>query len=264
MPIPYLPAELLDQIVDHLHDRPIRLKKCCLVSKSWIPRTRKYLFANIALHTAERARRWENDFPDPSTSPACYTKSLYISSMLIAGASASEGGWLATFSRVVHLTINDLSGGIPGERTIFLVIFHGFTSTVKSLSIIFSSLPPSSLLNFVYSFPLLEHLSLTTYTMPTGAPDNSDEVLTVIEPPIQPPFNGCLTLFLMENMDYFAHQLLSTSGGIHFRRLDMVWNHEKDIPLTNALAEGCHTTLESLRILHQLDGKSTRHPHPNP
>lgn len=56
VPTPYLPAELLDQIVNHLHDKPILLKKCGLVSKSWIPRTRKYLFANIALHRGARAK----------------------------------------------------------------------------------------------------------------------------------------------------------------------------------------------------------------
>jgi len=36
---PYLPPEILDYIVDLLHNSPNALKECCLVSKSWIPRT---------------------------------------------------------------------------------------------------------------------------------------------------------------------------------------------------------------------------------
>ncbi|KAF9644805.1 hypothetical protein BDM02DRAFT_3066647, partial [Thelephora ganbajun] len=42
-----LPPEILDYIVDFLHDTPETLKQCCLVSKSWVSRTRKSLFADI-------------------------------------------------------------------------------------------------------------------------------------------------------------------------------------------------------------------------
>jgi hypothetical protein len=38
-----LPAEMLDHVVDHLYDTEDALRNCCLVSKSWIPRTRKHL-----------------------------------------------------------------------------------------------------------------------------------------------------------------------------------------------------------------------------
>ena len=42
-----LPPEILDLIIDHLHDEPATLKTCCVVSKSWVPRTRKHLFALV-------------------------------------------------------------------------------------------------------------------------------------------------------------------------------------------------------------------------
>jgi len=42
-----LPPEILDLIVDHLHDEPTALKACCLVSKSWVPRTWNHLFALV-------------------------------------------------------------------------------------------------------------------------------------------------------------------------------------------------------------------------
>ena len=44
---PILPEELLDYIVDLLHDRVVVLRSCCLVPKSWIPRTQRHLFTKI-------------------------------------------------------------------------------------------------------------------------------------------------------------------------------------------------------------------------
>ena len=50
----HLPAEMLDHVVDHLHDARDALRNCCLVSKSWVPRARKHLFADIWFPTATR------------------------------------------------------------------------------------------------------------------------------------------------------------------------------------------------------------------
>lgn len=47
-------------------------------------------------------------FPDPSTSPARYTKSLFIGCPReVVAADAGEGGWIQTFPRVVELEIGD-------------------------------------------------------------------------------------------------------------------------------------------------------------
>jgi hypothetical protein len=56
---------MLDNVIDCLHDTRDALKNCCLVSKSWIPRTRKHLFATIAFTTTKRLQSWEETFPDP-------------------------------------------------------------------------------------------------------------------------------------------------------------------------------------------------------
>ena len=107
MPPPHLPAELLDHTVDHLHDARFALKNCCLVSKSWVPRSRKHLFANVTFKTAARLQSWKTTFPDPSTSPACYTKDLVVwCPQLVTAADAEERGWIRTFSQVVHLGLD--------------------------------------------------------------------------------------------------------------------------------------------------------------
>ena len=74
----HLPAEMLDRVVDYLHDTRDALRNCCLVSKSWIPRTRMHLFADIEFPTARSLQSWKEASPDPSTSPACYVKTLHI------------------------------------------------------------------------------------------------------------------------------------------------------------------------------------------
>ena len=48
---PHLQAEMLDMIVDPLHDAKPVLRNCYLVSKPWIPHTRKHLFADIKIPT---------------------------------------------------------------------------------------------------------------------------------------------------------------------------------------------------------------------
>ena len=78
MPHPRFPVELLDYIVDHLHDVRDALESCCLVSTSWIPRTRRHLFAKVAFRSENDLQSWKNVFPEPSTSPACYTDHLVI------------------------------------------------------------------------------------------------------------------------------------------------------------------------------------------
>ena len=77
------PLEPLDLIIDFLHGDPVALKSCCIVSKSWAPRARLYLFAHVVFHADPRTdlpqiRQWAKTFPDPSNSSARYTRSLMI------------------------------------------------------------------------------------------------------------------------------------------------------------------------------------------
>ena len=134
-PWPYLPLETLDYIVDLLHDESPALKECCLVSKSWIPRTRRHLFAHIRFYSADNLKSWKKTFPDPAKSPAYHTHTLFIGCVrFIEEADAEEGSWIQAFSRVEQLVANcpwtDLD---PTE--ISLVPFHKFAPTLKSIRV---------------------------------------------------------------------------------------------------------------------------------
>ena len=255
MPSPYLPAELLDDIVDLLRDNNRALRNCCLVSKSWIPRTRHHLFGNVGFFTEKDLKLWKKTFPDPSTSPASYTKSILIgSSYVLRGVDADGGRWLRSFSRVVHLRVKLQNHERQGSA-IPLAAFHGFSPVIRSLDLSFITLPPSHIFDLILSFPLLEDLSLTTYGGRSYNDDGPGRMLTALRRP--PKLNGTLTLFLVKGTEFVTPRLLSLRG-IHFRGLTLTWRHEGDLSTIMALVEECTHTLESLHIERFLQGMSTR------
>ena len=155
-----LPCELLDHIVDLLRDNYTSLRNCCLVSKSWIPRTRRYLFAEIDLPTKKRLRWWKKTFPDPSTSPAHYTKSLVVGGpKVVTAADAGADSWIKGFSRVVRL---EIAGEEPHshEWGVAFLPLCGFSPVVKSLHVNRVTYTLRQLITLILSFPLLEDLSM--------------------------------------------------------------------------------------------------------
>ena len=65
-----LPPEVLDLIVDNLHNELRVLRTCCTVSESWVPRTRRHLFVCVEFRLLRSPiESWMKGFPDPSKSP---------------------------------------------------------------------------------------------------------------------------------------------------------------------------------------------------
>ncbi|KAF8471540.1 hypothetical protein JB92DRAFT_1918918 [Gautieria morchelliformis] len=50
-----LPGELIDQVIDHLHNDPPSLRACCITCRAWAPSARFHIFHDIVLSDAERA-----------------------------------------------------------------------------------------------------------------------------------------------------------------------------------------------------------------
>jgi hypothetical protein len=259
----HLPAEILDHIVDHLHDTEDALRSCCLVSKSWIPRTRKHLFADIRFNTVRDVLSWKRTFPDPSTSPAHHARILFIDGFaVIAVANAEADGCIGSFSRVTGWEAGtDRTEPDLDHSATPLVPFHGFSPAIKSLWVVVPTLPLTQVFNLILSFPLLEDLDVTLIEQSSDDGDGSNEgkMSTATQPPSPPMFTGTLELCLSEEMEPFARQLLSLPGGIHFRNLTLMWLHEEDYLLTTALVEGCSHTLRFLDINWNLVGTFTRH-----
>ena len=99
-----LPQEISDYVVDFLRNEPEALKRCCLVSKPWVPRARKHLFNEVKFGTRRDLEAWIRAFPDPSNSPAPYVRSLQVG--YVGGVAAEVVGWgerFRFFSSVVRL-----------------------------------------------------------------------------------------------------------------------------------------------------------------
>ena len=255
---PYLPEELLDHVVDLLCDERDTLKSCCLVSKSWIPRSRKHLFAKVEFFGTENLESWKTTFPDPSTSPACYAKSLsFLYPDVITDVDGGKGGLIHAFSRVVRVDM--IVSGEPILRDDFLstgplftpgpnclVQFHGFSPATKSLHLTSSAISSSQLFNLVHSFLLLEDLSVTGCDRTPQLGEDSEERSTADQPP--PPFTGSLGLYLDEWTGSVAQLLLRSPNGLRFQKLSVQCNHEGDLRMAMDFVEACSSTLESLYI----------------
>ena len=247
---PRLPVELLDHVVDFLQDSRDALKTCCLTSKSWIPRTRKHLFAEVGFYHADDVESWKITFPNPSTSPALYTKALYVGCPRdVTAADSEEGGWILSFSRVVHFGIEIPRIDTDGPAN-YLTPFHGFSPAIKSVLLHLTALPSPHIFDLVYSFPLLEDLSVTTHITYISVlyEDKFKEQMTVAEPRSTPAFTGFLRLSMFGGIRHIASPLLALPSGLHFRGLHLIWCNGKDTSLTAALVERCGSTLEFLYI----------------
>jgi hypothetical protein len=103
---PSIPQETWDHILDFFHGESKTLQQCCLVSKSWVPRSRKHLFREIRIMSPADLKTWKKAFPDPVDSPAYCTRSLMVSCERgVAGVAAEEGGWVRAFSNVIRLQL---------------------------------------------------------------------------------------------------------------------------------------------------------------
>ena len=262
---PRLPPETLDHVVDHLRNTRHALRNCCLVSKSWTPRARKHLFANIRFCSAGDLKSWKETFPDPLASPAYHTHTLTVDCVrVVTAADAGPGGWLTGFSSVAYLDVSDHEVA-TAESTTSFVPFHGFSPVLKSLRITFGFLPPSRVFNFVLSFPHLENLIVATYQRVLDDDNHGSDWSSTIAQPWNPPaFTGYLDLLIVGGMEPIARRLLSLPGGINFRKLSITWFHEQDLSLAMALVERCYRTLESFSITRDLIGTSVLRLYPNP
>ena len=230
--------DIFDIIVDDLCDDPPTLEACCLVSKSWIPRTRKHLFAHIEFGATEPPIQvWKKAFPDPSNSPAHYTRSLSIRDIpVIIAPDMGEGGWIRTFHSVVHLCL-ECHGWEAHPDSI--IPFHGLSSTLRSLHLTAAFI---DVFDLVCSFPLLEDLALVMF-------GSEVEIDGWDAPSTSPKLTGSLDLRMIRGIGCTIRRLLDLPGGLHFTKITVLCPYN-DLELITDLLSRCSDTLESLTVFN--------------
>ena len=230
-----LPPEILDLIVDQLHDEPTTLKVCCLVSKSWIPRIRRHLFAHVDFSPPKNTfESWMRIFPDPSNSPAHHTRYLSILDLPTSIPTGMDvGSWIHTFRNVVQFDFERC----PGIDFISLAPFFGFSLAVRSLYMTSTSF---EVFDIVCSFPLLEDLGLIDL-FPKGDTFGRNAPLT------SPKLTGSLDLRARGEIRSVIRRLLNFPDGLRFAD---IWVRclSEDFGSVTDLVSGCSSTLESLNI----------------
>ena len=235
-----LPPEILDHIVDHLHDESATLGACCIVSKSWIPRSRIHLFAHVNFTNRLPVGSWAEAFTDPLNSPAHYTRTLEIQgrdATTTVGADANR--WIRTFHNVAHLHIS--------YHPEHLVLFHGLSPTIRSLHLQFGHVQLSECFDLMCSFPLLEDLTLLVY-------DCEDDVDGWTTPSTSPRLNGTLELRSMVRIGPITRWLLNLPNGLNFTEVFLTCANETDFKSTTDLVSGCSNTLEFLGFVNLIPG----------
>ena len=240
---PDLPPEILDLIVDHLHDKPDALKACCIVSKSWIPRARTHLFAYVELDSRS-IQRWKRRFPDPPTSPAHYARTLRFINFQTFGLTTPA--FTHSFCRVADLQV--ATGMMGPDNCVSLGLLHGLSPTLKSLALYYEKLPLSEILSLICSFPLLENLALR-HPRPIGDTNGWDT------PSTSPKLTGTLRLY-DSGGPFITRGLLSLPNGLHFSKI-VLRRPVEVAEATMELVSKCSDTLESLSLEYLWSGMSS-------
>ena len=231
-----LPPEIFDLIVDQLHDEQVTLKACCLVSKSWIPRIRRHLFACVSFDTLLHPfALWMKAFPDPSNSPAHHTRSLTIHRFQDATTTdADVASYFRTFHNVVRLHFKFL---IWTNHENPLISFYGFSHTVRSLRLSHTSF---EVFDLVCSFPLLEDLALVNFRPGSGTAEWS-------APSTSPNLTGSIDLSSMGGIRLAIRRLLDFPNGLRFAEITASCLVRDLEPMTD-LVSRCSGTLEYLSL----------------
>ena len=239
--LPDLPSEVVDYIIDHLeqaHPNTL-LKNCCLVSKSWVPRSRKHLFREIRLDSIGRLKAWKETFPVPEQSPAHFVHTLLVD---LRHITAEYVHWIQLFTNVVKLIMWNPPCMYEFGPKDSIFPFPTFSSTVKSLVVYCKFLQTSEFLCLVHSFPLLEDLGLSQFgeeMYNTGQVDFS--LLS------RPPLTGTL---LFRPRNHLVRSLLDLPGGLHLRKIVLGIETLSEVvgEFLESLVEKCSGTLECVDI----------------
>ena len=188
MVVPYLPVELVDEIIDGLAGDTKSLLSCSLVSFSWVHRSRCHLFADLKLHSLPAFRSW---FFTGLKSTSNHVRSLDLSQddelkWIVPDSLSEIYNEFSAFRNVESLSITNLDLTLFDEHSLTHFFDH-FSGTLTSLSVKGLTVHPDTLLFFLCMFPKLDDLKLDHVEM-------GKATVPFRQPTVTPRFRGKLAL----------------------------------------------------------------------
>ena len=156
------------------------------------------------------------------------------------------GSWILTFSCVARLRLVICRTAFP--KQIHFTPFHRFSPTLKSLYTGARTILCTQFFDLVFSFPLLEDLTLLCGDLSLGDDNNLHPPQTVL-PSISPVFTGSLEFLPMVHTGITVHRLLDLPNGLCFKSLALAWHEEENLQWVKRLVKVCSRTLESLTAM---------------
>ena len=165
-----LPLELIELIIDHLHDDKAALETCSLVSRVFLPRSQTYIFETIELrflHDVNKDRNIDSMRtlipPDPHGLLSHARKLSIPCPGLISPFHLEEIlDYLMAFSNIRELKFDlDPSHFISRDLTLAFRYFSHFRPVLRSLDLTTTATNPKDLVVFLTFFPFLEDVSIS-------------------------------------------------------------------------------------------------------
>ena len=158
---PQFPQNILDNIIDHLYDKPMNLRVCSLVAKSWKARSQSHLFREV-LWMPETVAGWCEHIPPRSDGPAGYATSLVVTSLLEQEILAPIKGYFTSFRNVTSLALRDLDFDDPVFDPNKVPAYFGHLKPgLTSLTLTNANGSCGKLLSFTSFFPHLEYITIS-------------------------------------------------------------------------------------------------------
>lgn len=152
-----MPQELLDCVIDHLHDDSASLRACALSHRAWLPQSWRHLHHHVSID----ASRPSHKSPRYSFGHSLeYIQSLEL--VHLGDATAISPFTMPLLSRLTHVRTLSISFGAWDKLSIAdknsLVSAYPNVETLKINGVSFSG--PLDMVDLISSFPHLSHLSV--------------------------------------------------------------------------------------------------------
>lgn len=226
--------------MDHLAGDSSSLRRCSTAARTFVPSCRRHLFSRVVFRS-HNLPTWKSTFPDPSTSPAIYTREMRIH--LASDAPIQLAEYMPYFANVRDLT---LIGGRCESRD-WISSIGRLPTSIRSLTMKFVSVTNVQVVEIMGQLPNLDDFSLCTFKG-GSFPDGAGEIL-------RGRYSGKLELLLVDDFHAsIVRSLLEVSEGLGFKSVKAFCNAEDDFPVYADLVTACRDTLADLDISVSAEG----------